>query len=362
MNKFAIVGLGNVSTRPYTEYYIKAFQALDIKFDVIEWDRNGICEQEQIVNATIVALTSVSTTAEPRYTKIIKYFNFTQFMRRKLKEKRYNGIIFLESISAVLCWDIIKKYYSGRYILDIRDYSYEKYGFYKIIEKKTIENSYITVISSEGYKNFLPKHPYVLAHNYHSFSTTEVNKIKKENTSKKIRITFIGNIRFLKTNKRLIKLFNNDDRFELGFYGAGAEMLQKYCLENNYYNVKFHGKFDLEETVDFYGITDLINNLYGNHTPLLDYALSNKLYNSAEFGIPILVCEDTYMAELTREYNLGIVCDICKDNLPQYIYEQYKNFSYERMEEGRRIFLKKVKQDNSRFYEKIVCFIKTLDD
>lgn len=358
MKKYAIVNLGSISTCPYADYYIKAFQKLKVSFDVIEWDRKGIAQQEQIEYANIIAYSAITNASDPRYTKVKKYFMFIQFLRKKIRENRYDKIIFLETVSAVICWDIIKKNYMGKYIVDIRDYSYEKYYLFRKIECMLIKNSFATVISSEGYKNFLPDYSYVLAHNYHEASIEKFIEVRNKNKTSKIRVTFIGHIRFLDINKRLIDLFSRDERFELGFYGAGAAVLQKFCSDNNYNNVKFHGQFQLEETVEFYGITDLINNLYGNHTPLLDYALSNKLYNSAEFGIPILVCEDTYMAEMVRMYNLGIVCNVNDENLPEYIYEKYINFNYKKMEEGRKVFLEKVKADNDNFYKRIENFIQ----
>lgn len=54
-----------------------------------------------------------------------------------------------------LLHDILLSKYSNNYILDIRDYTYEKYGFYLRIIHKLINNSSFTAISSRGFKKFL---------------------------------------------------------------------------------------------------------------------------------------------------------------------------------------------------------------
>jgi hypothetical protein len=74
----------------------------------------------------------------------------------------------------------------------------------------------------------------------------------------------------------------------------------------------------------YYEGTDMILNLYGNHTPKLDYALSNKLYYSASLGMPILVCPDTYMAEIIDVYELGLIFD---KNDPQNLNKLYAYYS-----------------------------------
>ncbi|EJG71821.1 capsular polysaccharide biosynthesis protein Cps4G domain protein [Streptococcus pneumoniae 2081074] len=81
--------------------------------------------------------------------------------------------------------------------------------------------------------------------------------------------------------------------------------------------------FQPKDTMSFYKNTDAVLNLYGNHTPLLDYALSNKLYFAALLYKPILVCEDTYMEKVSIENGFGFVLPMKdeseKDCLALYI-------------------------------------------
>lgn len=85
-------------------------------------------------------------------------------------------------------------------------------------------------------------------------------------------------IRYQDRNKKIIDLFNNDDRFQNHFIGKNAFELKDYITERHIKNVRLVDQFPTEKTLDYYAVTDAILNVYGNHTPLLDYALSNKLY------------------------------------------------------------------------------------
>ena len=103
---------------------------------------------------------------------------------------------------------------------------------------------------------------------------------------------------------------------------------------------------------------NIINNYYGNNSLSLLYALSNKLYYAAIFRKPILVCENTYMAEISQKYGFGLLMDdtdeFCADNL----YKKYQSINWEKLNNGCEAFLDKVKKDNEIFEDSIKAFMR----
>ena len=228
-------------------------------------------------------------------------------------------------------------------------------GLYRKIEKDVIYNSYATVISSPAYKKFLPEYGYVISHNYTCFSEDDIKSIREANreNDKPIEISFVGTIRFVDMNKKMLKLFANDNRFKLSFFGTGSEILEDFCNKEKISNVNFHGRFESKKTLSFYRNTDMINNLYGNNNRFLDYALSNKLYHAAQLHMPILVCPGTYMEEISSKYNMGFVFDINNPNEPDRLFSWFSNLDRKNLAEGCEEFISLVQEEN-RDFEKVI--------
>lgn len=174
-----------------------------------------------------------------------------------------------------------------------------------------MNTSKLNVISSEGYKAFLPQgRRYILVHNYSDVSVEIIKEFGKKTQNTPLRLSYIGLIRFQEQNKKIIDLFANDKRFLLQFIGKNAMELEEYVTTHHIENVRLIDQFPSDKTMDFYRNTDVILNAYGNHTPLLDYALSNKLYYAAALRLPILVSKDTYMEKIAVEGGFGFTLDI----------------------------------------------------
>ncbi|RIO55501.1 capsular biosynthesis protein, partial [Staphylococcus hominis] len=89
--------------------------------------------------------------------KIWYYYSFKSFASKILKKNNYDFIIVWGSYTGQLFKEILIKKYPGKYILNIRDYFYEKNWLIKKRMKKLVEMSKFTTLSSEGFLKFLPK-------------------------------------------------------------------------------------------------------------------------------------------------------------------------------------------------------------
>jgi len=354
------VSFCNIYVTPYAKIYIDAILGSGNQVTLLFWDRDAVKGQndnypkcEKIVYQR--KLTNTSSKKE----KLLGYIEATRFFRKALKDNNFSGVILLQTHAAVACESILRKRYPKRYIIDIRDYTMENLRIYRKLEKKVIDSSFMSVISSPAYEKFLPEHKYVIAHNYTPYSQTVVDEVRKKSKENKmpIKISFIGKVRFIDMDKKLLSLFANDERFKLCYYGTGSEVLEAFCKEKQINNVDFYGRFQPEQTASFYSKTNLINNLYGNHNPYLDFALSNKLYHAAQFHIPILVCPETYMEEISKKYAIGYVFDVNDTSGPNKLYDWFQKLDYDKMSAGADEFLEKVKKDNEEYLKQIERFV-----
>lgn len=351
--KICFITMNNLYLSPYIKKYLSI---IDCEYEIIFWNRHSLKEEKK---SNTHSFDYEMLENSNKMKKLIGYFAFRNFALKTIKKQNYDGIVLLQSITGVVLCNYLINKMKNKYILDIRDYTLEKNTvFYKII-KKLVENSFNTIISSEGFKNFLPKFDYIKVHNDVDISSQErsmfLNKVKKQ---KNIQISYIGLIRFNDENKRNILRFKNDERFQLNFIGEGSSALKKFIVDNNIRNVRLVGRFNPEKTIEYYKKSDIIYNLYGNNSPLLNYALSNKLYYSANLYIPIIVNEGTYMSEIVSKHNLGFIMKDDEENSIDKLFDYYQEFDEKSFAINAEEFLSNVEIENDKFRESVLNFVK----
>ncbi len=345
MKKVAIISLDNIYATPYIYEYIRRMD--DCITDVIFWNKNDVYEEDLPVNKTFQFKHKYNS-------KMFGYFKYMLFLNKLLKKNNYDKLILLHGPLNVMLCNILRNF-EGKYILDIRDYTYEKYLLYRIIQNRNIIKSYETVISSKGYEKFLPKKNYTLMHNIfndYRNSNFTINNFKSKKRDKYI-ITQVGTIRFYDEIYKILKLFNNNNEFLFKYIGKGSEKIDKSWNRN----VSIEGYFDPKETLLKYKDADAINNLYGNNSMSVKYALSNKLYIAALLKIPIIVSSNTYMAEVIKRYKLGFVFDNEKKEAIEELSLYLENYDRSEFNEACMDFLNDVEKDIEEFSRLISQFI-----
>lgn len=348
MKRVCFISLGNIYLVPYLNQYR---EVLDDNFDIIYWDRENLNET---ISGSNIRVFRYNKKTNNTFSKFLSYYLFKRYVKRVLKKQRYDCVIFLQTLGAIITGNYLVKNYRQKYVIDIRDYSYEGNKLIYSIERKLINNSLFCVISSEGYKKFLPAQDYIIAHNYRKLDEIKTDSIRKRNKEKPVlNIAFIGYVNYHEQHRKLLLNLKNDNRFILTFIGTRALELKDFCEKNDIRNVRLGDRFNSEDILDLYKDVDLVNNLYGNHTPILDYALSNKLYFAAELNIPILTCTDTYMSEVSHTFGFGIDVDVSDVNCGDLIFAEYKRINWERLANGCEMFLEKAHNEQERFVEQI---------
>lgn len=356
MSKIVLILGSNIHWAPYYYRYEEFLNKKNIKFDLIMWNRENI--KEKICANKIFEYKKRDISDNKNPLKIFKFFEFAKFIKKTIAKEGYSKIIFLGTHAcahAILC-EFLSKNYKGKYWIDIRDYQYEWFLLYYLMQKKAINNSFTTVISSKGYEQFLPKYNYKYIHNIDNNMLTFVKKYNKEENKFKIRIGFIGNVRYIEENIKLINIFANDDRYILQYFGTGSEKIKKYAKSKNINNVITTGKFQSIDTIKYYNQIDIINNVYGNNMIGLTTALSNKLYFSIYLNIPLLVCQGTYMEQLVNKYKIGFVYKNNK-NFADELYNDYQKYIKCNKKDGYRSLKLIIEEEEKETFKALDGFV-----
>ncbi|WP_306010170.1 capsular biosynthesis protein [Bacillus sp. MMSF_3328] len=352
MKKICILSSVNIKHMTLISIYTDKLISKGIPFDIIYMDKYG--EEEKIEAQNIYRFVNIINSQDNKFKKILQYYKFVHFAKPILEKNKYDFVIVWNEITAMLFFNFLSKNWANKYCLNYRDYLYQDIPIISKINERVIKNAAFATISSDGYKKFLPNHEYIHVHSFNKGLLSGLEpRTNFQSKKDKLRITFIGNVRFIENNKRLLNIFKNDARFELHFYGTNAEVLKEYCKESGINNGKFYPAFPVNDTINFIKNTDIVNNLYGNNNTSLDYALSIKLYYGIYYRTPILVNANTYMAKKILEYNIGYVVDEINENLPDKIYQWYKSLDFDVFDNSCQQFISDISKNNQEFDKKI---------
>lgn len=346
MSKVLLLSLTELKRAPYFKKYINLSQnEMDLLF---LGDRQN--DYYGIGNVWRVHNTS---------NKLISIIKYRKKLKTILKSRTHKLIIILHSQISVFCADILKTF-KGGIILDIRDYIMEKNKIYSYIQNIIIQKSEATVISSPGYKEFLPKYKYLICHNTFEDENININKNINDLNTRPITIGQVGYIRFNDVNQKLIDIFDGDKNFIIKYVGKGSEE-----LKHTSNNIKIVREFNSEDTIKMYKGFTFVNNYYGNDKLNLRYALSNKLYIAALLRIPLIVSERTFMEKYTKKYGIGISIDINNDSpliIKEKIVEYLESVNYCEFDQACEKFLNEVNEENQLFYREIERIINRYEN
>ena len=364
MSNILLIGFTNLFQMPYLKNFSNLIEQQNITYDIVYWNRFGIDENNNLkTNNTFIFNHSLDDDSNGLL-KIKGFLLFRNKLIKVINNANYSKIIVLTSLPSFLIYKLLIKNFNNRFIFDIRDYSYENFGVFKYFLNNIIKSSSFTTISSKGFKSFLPESDkYVLSTNLKINNSLDnkffSNKLLNFN-SNKVTIIYIGAISYLEMNLKFLKLFGNNNNFNLIYVGHGPakEKIKEYCHMNKYSNVSFHGRFMPSEKLKYYKKAEIIFNLYGNDSTLTKYAISNKLYDSVNNYMPILVCKNTYMEKESINGNFGYVVDLENINTPDNLYNWFLNLDKKKFINNCDTYLQKTVNENINFERNVINFLR----
>lgn len=314
---------------PYGASYLSILRNNGIPHDIIYWNRDS--DGENIFSDGEIFFNLECKLGGKKIKKIFKMLKYARFIRSILKSKKYSKVIILTTVPGMFTFDILLKGYRNKYIFDIRDYTNESNKIYYYIEKLLIKHSYTTVISSEGFKKFLPQNRnYIKTHNISNQSDIE-NVVQNIKLKKQLVIGFVGNVRYEHENELLIEQLKNNSKYRIGYWGkiSNSFNIESVKAKTNATNISFFGPFINEDKKNIYNNIDFINAIYGTDGLEVTTAVPNRFYDAIIFKKPIITSKGTYLGELVEKSGLGIAVDIKEDNLELLLSNYIASFDPE---------------------------------
>lgn len=348
--KIALILPGNIWFAPYVKIYENILNELNVKYDIISWNRDGQDEPR------VFQFDKPLSNLKPRHIKLLSFIKYAKFVINCVKIGNYDKlVIFGPQLSILLSFFLIK-YYSKKYIIDYRDLSIEQNFYLKPLFKCSIKRSYAIFVSSPGFIKYLPKNfQYLISHNF------DINLVKSSIANKTIipfktneyHILTIGSIRDYDSNSEVIRNLLNKHNYKISFVGKGEASIPLYEFSNSLFakNVFFKNYYKKEEEGNFYSESSMINIYYPNiitHST----ALSNRFYNGLIYKKPMIVTSNSIQGNYVKSYNIGITLDNCND-LAKKIENYFQNTDvYE--------FNKNCNELLSNFIADYKIFVKTI--
>lgn len=352
MNSIALVVPANLWYSPYVKIYMTLLDSWSIEYDIIYWDRFKNNKEEGIVFK--------GNGGRKFFEKLIGYYRFSRFVKRQLEKRKYSKVIVFTSQAAIFLYPYLIKHFNKKYILDFRDLSIEQKPIFNKIYNRLLQHSYANVISSNGFKNCLPKGiDYILSHN---FIVDEVRKaIRPKNIDLKIRpieILTIGGIRHYETNALIMSIFGNISNYKLRFVGIGpaVELLKSHMVQEAYNNIDFEGYYDKGKEPSIISQSTIINILFPNERSH-QVAMSNRFYHSLIYRRPMIVTKGQIQGDYCEKYNLGVTVDINNvGNVANILKNWLSKFDPQKFDENCIFLLKSFLSDYDVFKNMLRSF------
>lgn len=357
--KIGIVAFANIGLCPYIKFYTRYFDERRMAYEVVYWNRHGIEEDSGFPCHIFHYRLDDSAPLPVKFARMVKY---ARFVDRTAYEQEYDFLIVLTTVLAVFMSRTLINRYHNRFVLDIRDYSYEHISLYKRILSRLMRSSSLNLVSSPGFSQVLPSDDVHLCHNIDPEVMTDhsCRSIHSVEIEQPIVIGFVGLVRYAEAFKWFVDRIGNDPRFEFRVYGTGIDeaVLREFCVDRGITNVRFFGRYKPEDKGQIYNEVDLIFNGYGNRSNQVRLALSNKLYDAAWYGKPILVSEGTSMEDCARG-----ICFVLRENdvlLVDNLYSWYSNMDWESFSHRCSEILQTALSDNARAYAHLDAVLREM--
>ncbi len=354
--KVGIIEINVFNNCPYVVKYLDILKEQNIEYDLIGWDRDG---NTPVFSENNILFRCPSNEKRSIIKKLPDFIKYARFLNKILKEKKYDKIILLNTLTAFLVINHLKRY-KNKFILDIRDLSYEYFSPFKKILGKIIDKSFFTCISSKGFEKELPKgKDYVMAHNFQYGAIEKKDDYtftKREETP--INILHIGIGRGDKYNKLLSDIFGGDKRFSLVFAGVFNDTPFFIEYAKKYDNIKVYGSYKQEEKIKFIKEADMLFYNYMSSYNC-DCALANKYYDGLIFKKPLIGNLATYSGKLVSEKSVGISLDFDDKSYADKVYNYYMNLEEENYLSNVKEEISRVLSDDRIYLNKIREFLES---
>lgn len=322
MNKTKIVFLLESISQPRCIKRINSFISKGFDVDIYGIDRNKYNENAYIAGKKI----NIIDKQMDGKNHLNKFINNNRTVKRIVNKYSKNSTLFYSFGFALTL--SLKLNGCKNYIYEISDilYGYEKYDllrpFLKRIDKFLINDSKLTVMTSEGFVSFFFKNKIpdniIIQPNKLSvfFQDVQRPQFNFKLNSDKLRFAYVGAFRYPNTVFRFANIIGEFySQHEFHFYGESTFTNQVLSISEKYENVKHFGSFkNPDDLISIYNNLDVVVACYDIQSLNERIAEPNKLYEALFFNKPIIVSDNTFLSKKVEKLNCGYVIDASKDN------------------------------------------------
>lgn len=355
--KIGIIAFSGRNNMPYLKYYEDIIKNEKVDYECVFWDRFTNGKTEKINNEYTLHIKCLP--GANKIGKIIPMLKYKYIVEKIIKKEQYTHLIILTTLPGVLINKVLLKQFKNKYIFDIRDYTYEKYEFYKKIVDKLVDNSFFTAISSKGFLRFISDNEKIIPCHNISY-TKEIKETCDDFRNKKqITIGFLGNTRYFEENCKLIDALANNPKYKLVYIGRPNVDcdLEGYCKSKNITNVVFKSEFKNEDKPKLYEKIDLINAVYGNSSLEVTTLLPNRLYEGLLLKKPVLVTVGTFLGDIVKANKIGICLNLDDVNIVLKIEKYISTLDFYEFNLNCEKMLNEIKKEQKYFCDKIREFL-----
>lgn len=358
MMKVLIVDTVSFERAPYLKYYIEVCNEQNVDYDLFLWDRqnNGTLTQNQ----RIFTFHRQCDFGGRKIKKIIPMMAYRHALLARIREGNYTHLILINTLASVMISNVVFSRFSGKYIMDIRDYTYEGMGFYRKLVNRLIRQSTFTTLSSRGFFKFIESSSKIIInHNISNIEKIEGNSTLV--TRKPITIGFVGSVRYKNENMLLINALRNNHTYKLIYVGPMVSdcNLKEFCKQEGITNVEFQGKFNNKDKPELYKSIDLINAIYGTFSLEVTTAIPNRFYDALIFKKPLIASKGTFLGEIVEKNQLGIAVALDTQDIKECIDKYIVSFDRDEFVRNCNTYLERVIKEQNLFLENIRDFLMT---
>ena len=225
--------------------------------------------------------------------------------------------------------------------------------------KSIIKKSYKTVMTSQGFADFyygnkIPSN-IVIIPNKVSAACLNLPTVEKQPFDvNHIKFAFTGNARYNSIFNMCKVVGEHFPQHEFHFYGTLNYFTeeQKQAVAK-FKNVIVHGPFkNPDDLPEIYSKIDFVISTYDSAGVNVQYAESNKIYESMFFETPIFVSTNTVLEKIVNKHNMGFALNALDDNVVVKTIESITKDKYEEFRTALRAIDKKDSvNDNTSFFQ-----------
>lgn len=204
------------------------------------------------------------------------------------------------------------------YIYEEADLTYTYFRFtllksvFKCIDKYVIRKSLQTVLTSDGFVQFLfnngkPDNVFIITNRMNSNVLSILLEQKVPLDMQHLKFGFVGSVRFDSIYQFVKTIVQKFPQHQVLIYGTiDDKYSERYNALKKYKNFTFLGRFSNPiDLPKIYASLDLVISTYDVCYDNVKYAEPNKLYEAVYFETPIIATKGTFLASEVEELGVG---------------------------------------------------------